>query len=139
MLGDNGDKEKVDELKRTLNRMSIESAFNTAEGISAIRYLVEAGETIRGLLMRGIIPAKQTEDKVWAIAAMHHLAKAEEFGDGSAQNELLNLIAFMVSMRGRGREQLVESIIGEHQQKKGELGFGDKLRKMAGLGDEEKK
>jgi hypothetical protein len=138
MNGNGAKATTAEELKRTLSQNSIETAFNQSDVVSAIRYLVEPGDTMHGLLMRANIPAKQTDDKVFSIAAVHHLSKAEEFGDTGAQNELMNLIALMVSLRGKGREQLVEAIIGEHKQK-ADLGFGEKLRKMAGLGDEEKK
>jgi len=129
---------EIDELRRTINRGSIESAFSTQSMPSAIRYLVEPGDEVRQLLMRVILPNKQTAGLVRSIAAMHHLAKCQEFGDAQGEDELMNVLASSVSVVGTGRNELVDAIIGEHR-KRVEGGFKEKLQKLAGIGEHDNK
>lgn len=131
----NGHRE-VAELSKTkaeLRKGSFENAFTQTQFPNAMKLLVDQGEKIREVLMRTNFISRAER-----IAWMHIIAQCEEFGDEKGLQEAFDNVAAMVSERGRGRNDLVDAIIGDRRESarmKG--GFKDWVAKKSGIGGDD--
>jgi len=125
VVPENGDKEP-EELEKTtgfkpgkpLPEHGWTRAFETPGQQNNIRYVVEAGEGTRDIMMRSYLPAKKTEAYRLLLGVLTIIRKCNKFHDEEGKEEMLNYLALLVSQEGQGRKDLVVSLVGGY--------FGDK-------------
>jgi hypothetical protein len=86
---------------------------------SALKELIQPGKELGHLLMRSIL-----HDDRKANAFIMHLNYCDELGCTDKKTMLFNWLAIQVSVKGRGRLDLVRSIIGAWESEKGRRTLG---------------
>jgi hypothetical protein len=100
---------------------------------NALNYLVNPGDSLKGMAMRTIIPSKRNEGHRQADIRAFHIGRLMYFGHRAGIEILLIKDAYYTSVDGLAREQLTRAITGEqsHQERMAggllqRWGYGDK-------------
>ncbi len=119
-----------DDVKAFLDFDGIKNAFTTQNISSAIDKLVERGDKIEDLIMRG---------KFWNIDHMNSwvklLRKASHFKDPELEQLLMNHLAGCTSINGERIDILLRAVIGRNETQI-KQSFGSKMRNWVGLDKE---
>ena len=129
-------------LRAILDASSLRNAYHSNTSPGAIHYLVEIGKTIKEMSMRVRVPRKRSDAYRLAVAISQVVAKSTEFGDVNNIEQVTLLLGLLTSDEGKGREELVNAIIGDF--KRGGMasrgsgnGMGDWLKQKAGIGQQQ--
>jgi hypothetical protein len=134
------EQEERTNMRAVLDQSSLRNAYHSNSSPGAIHYLVEIGKTIIEQSMRVRIPRKRSEAYRLSVAISQVVAKSLEFGDANNLEQVKLLLGLLTSDDGKGREELVNAIIGDF--KRGGVaskssGVGDWLKSKAGVGGQQ--
>lgn len=107
----------------------ISKSFQSREVTNAIKMLVDPGDDVSDLTMRGDFPERR-----FLVACARHLAKCRKFGYEEGERELLFIVSGLPGVEGKRASMLVDAVIGERRQFRND-GFLPRFKKAAGLGE----
>jgi hypothetical protein len=112
---------------------SLEDAFNSPEGFSSIKVLVEPGtiNEFSGLLMRADFPEKQTSAHVKVIQFCTAFAKCDKYHYKIGKQKIANVVAGFTSVNGKRISLTVDAITGQRAREDDSKGIGEWLKKHA--------
>lgn len=120
-----------EEVRNFIGFDSVRGAFTTQSMSSAIEKIVERGDKIEDLIMRG---------KFWDFDHMNAwvrlLRKALHFGDKELETLLMNHLAGCTSVQGERIDILLRAVIGQYQTQKNTT-VGGKIKNFLGLNNGE--
>ena len=116
-----------DAVKAFIDTDSFKGAFTTQQMGTAIEKIVERGDKIEDLIMRG---------QFWDVDHMNSwtrlLRKAVHFKDAELEQLLMNHLAGCTSVGGERIDILLRAVIGQYQAER-KTSFGGKLRNFLGM------
>jgi hypothetical protein len=110
------------------NEGTMGRAFAQQDTVSAIKTMVEPGETVEGLIMRG-----HYFDPSHVNAIVMVLDACKNFDDSELEQMVRNHIAGITEIGGYRMNQMVDAIIGRTKEESETTRLGSKLGKMFGL------
>jgi hypothetical protein len=118
------------ELQATLERADLDNVYTTPQGTDNVRTLMEPGDDVISLLMRGDLPI----DDAFAWAITTRIKKCRRHNDKEGEQQILVFLAAKIGQAARRANLVSDTIIGEKQHTRGR-GIGEWIREKAGLGD----
>jgi len=134
--------EDIDYTQKTVYGGQVENALRNSEAFNTIRAMIEPGDNVQDMLMRGNVPEKVKKSHQTINARVIVLKKALKFKNKAGVNLMLNLFAAETSASGIRIKEVVQAVTGiNFDQSQGWRSDNDsingKIRKLA-FGDAKK-
>jgi hypothetical protein len=111
--------------KNVLDASNLENIFSFPQNADLARTLLEPGNSLDKLLMKGKLPNTRT-----AIAIASLYGKCLKHGNTRIPQELRMIIAALCGVNSERAQLVGDVIVGERQRSSRIAGFGEKLKKM---------